>query len=241
MTSTVNVLTTELLDLLYNQCIDSACCYSFFIYPTGRIRVCKIIRIFHGCKVRIEKSVRGSLFGNTRLCRVIPNSDPRDGFFSPHQTTMIDSFLAYFWSPAFEFNEGVAINKSHSYTLTSAILIVDVVCDVALMSNPNSLTTELRDLLYNQCIDNTCCYSFFIYPTDRIRVCKIRFVSTGENRGKGLSALVKIAKTLVQCARKIECCIRILFFPPTRLPVNSIIHDFSCKILYIVLVVFMEL
>ena len=25
---------------------------------------------------------------------------------------------------------------------------------------------------------------FFIYPTGRIRVCKIRFVSTGENRGK---------------------------------------------------------
>ena len=44
--------------------------------------------------------------------------------------------------------------------------------------------TESRDLLYNQCIDNACCYSFFIYPTGRIRVCKIRFVSTAENRGK---------------------------------------------------------
>ena len=93
-------------------------------------------------------------------------------------------FLAYFWSPAFELNEGVAINESHSYTLPSAILKADVVCDVALMSNPNMLTTELRDLLYNQCIDNMCCYSFFIYPMDRIRVCKIWFVSTGENSGK---------------------------------------------------------
>ena len=50
--------------------------------------------------------------------------------------------------------------------------------------NFNVLATELRDLIYNQCIDNTCCYSFFTRPTGRIRVCKIRFVSTGENRGK---------------------------------------------------------
>ena len=66
--------------------------------------------------------------------------------------------------------------------LTSAILKFDVVCDVAITSTPNVLTTELRDLLYNQCIDSTCCYSFFIYPMGRIRICKIRFVRTGENR-----------------------------------------------------------
>ena len=29
-----------------------------------------------------------------------------------------------------------------------------------------------------------CWFSIFIYPTGRIRVCKIRFVSTGENHGK---------------------------------------------------------
>ena len=49
-------------------------------------------------------------------------------------------------------------------------------------STPNVLTTELRDLLYNQCIDNM--FFLIFYPTGRIRVCKIRFVSTGENRGK---------------------------------------------------------
>ena len=43
---------------------------------------------------------------------------------------------------------------------------------------------ELHDLLYNQCIDNMCCYSFFIYPMGRIRVCMIRFVSAGEYRKK---------------------------------------------------------
>ena len=92
----------------------------------------------------MEKSVRRSLFGITRICRVMPNSDPmgliflsapnnHDGFF----------FLHTFCSPAFDFNVGVAINKSLSYTLTSAILKVDV----ALTSSPNVLMTELCDLL----------------------------------------------------------------------------------------------
>ena len=62
--------------------------------------------------------------------------------------------------------------------LMSAILKVDVVCDVAMTSTPNVVTTEVRDLLYNQWIDNTCCCSFFIHHTGRIRVCKIRFGST---------------------------------------------------------------
>ena len=38
----------------------------------------------YGCEVRIEKSVRGSLFGITRLCWVMPNSDPEgQSFLSP--------------------------------------------------------------------------------------------------------------------------------------------------------------
>ena len=125
----------------------------------------EIIRIFYGCEVQIEKSVRGSLF--------LSAPSNHDRFF----------FLHTFWTPAFDFNVGVAINESHFYTLTSAILKIDVMYDVTMTSTPNVLTTKLRDLLYNQCIDYTCCYSFFIYPTGRIRVCKIRFVSTGENRG----------------------------------------------------------
>ena len=39
-------------------------------------------------------------------------------------------FLHTFWSPAFDFNVGVTINESRSYTLTYAILKVDVVCDL---------------------------------------------------------------------------------------------------------------
>ena len=50
------------------------------------------------------------------------------------------------------------MNKSPSFSLNSAILKIDV----AMTSTPNVLTTEFRDFLYNQCIDNTCHYSFFI-------------------------------------------------------------------------------
>ena len=70
-------------------------------------------------------------------------------------------FLHTLWSPAFDFNVGVAINESRSYSLTSSILKVAIVCDGAMTSTPKVVTTELRDLLYNQCIDNTFCYSFF--------------------------------------------------------------------------------
>ena len=107
-----------------------------------------------------------------RIFLSVPNN--HDRFF----------FLHTFRSPAFDFNTGIAVNESNSCMLMSAILKVDVLSNVTMTSTPNVLTTELRDLLYNQCIDNTCCYLFFIYPMGRIRVCKIRFVSTGENHGK---------------------------------------------------------
>ena len=55
--------------------------------------------------------------------------------------------------------------------------------DFVMTSTLNVSNTELRDL-YNQRIDNTCSYSFLIYPTGWIRVYKIRFVSMGENREK---------------------------------------------------------
>ena len=129
-----------------------------------------IIRIFYGCEVRIEKSVLGSLFGITKLCRVMPNSDSEGrSFLSTSNNHDRFFFLHIFWSPT------GTINELRSYTLTSAILKVDVICDVAKTSAPKALTTVLRD---------TCCNSFFIYPTGRIRVCKTRFDSTGDNRGK---------------------------------------------------------
>ena len=111
--------------------------------------------------MQIEKSGRGSLFGITRLCRVMPNSDPegRVFLFAPNNHDRF-FFLHTFWSPAFDFKVGVAINELCSYTLTSSILKVDVVCDVTMMSTPSILTTELRGLLYNQCIDDVLLFLF---------------------------------------------------------------------------------
>ena len=135
--------------------------------------------------MRIEKSVWGSLYGITRLCRVISNTDPeRRIFLSAPGNHDRYFFLLTFWYLVFDFTVGVATDESPSYTLTSTILKVEVVCDIEMTSTPNFLITELHDLLYNQCIDNTYSCLFFIYPTDQIRVRKIRFVSTGENHGK---------------------------------------------------------
>ena len=92
-------------------------------------------------------------------------------------------FLSTFWSAVFDFNVRVAFNESRSCTLTSAILKVDNLRDVAMTSAPSVLMTKLRDLIYNHCIDNTL-FFIFTYPTGRIRACTIRFVSIGENRGK---------------------------------------------------------
>ena len=145
--------------------------------------------------MRIENSARGSLFGITSLRRVMPfgitslrrvmlNSDPEGRIFPSAPKNHDRFFLHIFWTPAFDFSIGVAINESRwrppYWKLTSYVTL----CDVVMMSTPNVLATELRDFLYNQCIDNACCYSLFIYPTGRIRVCKKRFVSTGENREK---------------------------------------------------------
>ena len=113
------------------------------------------------------------------------NSDPEWRIFlsAPNNHDRF-FFLHAFWSLAFDFKAGFAINASQFYMLTSAILNIDVEYGVTMTSTPNILTTELRDLLYNQCVDHTYYYSIFIYPTGRIRVCMIRFISTGKNRGK---------------------------------------------------------
>ena len=81
-------------------------------------RVYKNISIVHGCEMRIETSVRGSLFGITRLYQVMPNSDPEWRIFlsAPNNHDGF-SFLHTFWPPAFDFNVWVAIYKTRSFTL----------------------------------------------------------------------------------------------------------------------------
>ena len=160
------------------------------------------IRIFHECEVRIEKSVCGSLFGITRFCRVMPNSDPeRQIFLSAPNNLDRFFFLHTFWSLAFDFNIGVAINESLSYMLTSAILKFDVICDVTMTSTPNALTTELHDLLHNQRIINTLLFDF-VYPTGRIRVCKTRNIQ----RVSPFQQFFSRIKTLTAFSRELRQC-----------------------------------
>ena len=95
---------------------------------------------------------------------MMPKTDPV-GWMFVSASNNLDRFifLHTFSSPVFDFNVEVAINGSHSYTLTSAILKVDVVCDVAMTSTSNFLMTELHDLLHNQYIDdNVLLFGFYL-------------------------------------------------------------------------------
>ena len=53
------------------------------------------------------------------------NSDPKGQIFLSAPNNDRFFFLHTFWSPAFDFNVGVAIKESGSYMLTPAILQVD--------------------------------------------------------------------------------------------------------------------
>ena len=94
--------------------------------------------------MRIEKSFRGSLFAIMKLCRVMPNTEPEGQIFlsAPNNHARF-FFLHTFWSLAFDFIVGVAINASRS--LASLMLKVDV----AVTSTSNDLTIELRYHLCN--------------------------------------------------------------------------------------------
>ena len=56
-----------------------------------------IIYMYHEFVDRIDNSSRGSLLGITRLCRVMPNSDPRGRIvYRIHKRIVWILFLAYF-------------------------------------------------------------------------------------------------------------------------------------------------
>ena len=150
---------------------------------------CENIRTFHGCEVRIEKSIWGSLFGITRQSLfgilVMPNSDPEGQILlsapSSHDTI---------WSPAFNFNVGDAIKESRSAILE---------CDVAIMPTPNILKWQSYTTSYTTNVLTTCVVVRFL-SHGRIRVCKIRFVSPGENCGKPCLVCKKAVFWLQQTA-----------------------------------------
>ena len=148
----------------------------------------KIIRIFHGIisifhvcedlsEGRCLESRGFAEWGIRKFCWVMPNSDPEGRIFlsAPNNHDRF-FFLHILWPPAFYFNVGVCINESHSYSLSSAILEDDF------NSQRHNASYMTSSYMTNQCIDMYC-YSIFICPTGWIRVCQIRFVSTGENCG----------------------------------------------------------
>ena len=51
-----------------------------------------IIRIYHECEGRIEKSVLRIAVWHHEGCRVMTSSDPQDGFFYPTLTRIMESF-----------------------------------------------------------------------------------------------------------------------------------------------------
>ena len=91
----------------------------------ARFSVCpRFIRIFHGCEVGIEKSVQGSLFGMTRLCRVMPNNDPEGRIFLSVPNRHDWFFVLHIFWPPVEFYVGVAINESRPYTSQELDVII---------------------------------------------------------------------------------------------------------------------
>ena len=146
----------------------------------------------------IEKPVQGSLFGITRLCRVMPNSDPRDGLVYLRQTTMIDSFLLRtIWSPAFDFNAGVGINQSSSCMLTSAILKVDTIHCRSQRLNDRVTWPPIQPMYWQHVL----LFTFYLsHVSDK--VCKIRFVSTGQF--KWMPVMVKSHMILSHYSRMLK-------------------------------------
>ena len=89
-------------------------------------------KILHGCEVRIEISIPGILFGITRLCRVMQNSDPEGWNFLSALNTRLILFLAHLFD--FEcFILKVAFITTHNDVDVGHFLIWRH-CDVAMLS-----------------------------------------------------------------------------------------------------------
>ena len=119
---------------------------------------------------------RGSLSGITRLAEWCQTVIPSDGFFYLSLSSMIDSFACI---PLIS-ESGFLIMQSFRLQMSA------IFCDdntVTFMTSLRSVTSTLmmanRDVIYNQVIPNTWKFLIFIFPRGRIRVCEIRFSSSG--------------------------------------------------------------
>ena len=61
--------------------------------------------VLYNCIVGTDRQIcyKGHCFGIKRLCRVMPNSDPRDIFIGPYLTLMIYLFTCTLFVPTLEF------------------------------------------------------------------------------------------------------------------------------------------
>ena len=137
--------------------------------------------------MQTEKSVWGSLFGITRLCRVMPNSDSEGWIFifAPNKRYRF-FFLHTFLSPAFDFNVGIPVNiptcwSPPYWNLTSYVIsyVMSEWCQLQTAYQQTYVISYTTNVLA-ACVG----FRFLSIPWGWIWVCKIRFVSTGENRRK---------------------------------------------------------
>ena len=101
-----------------------------------------IIKIFHGCELRMENSFLRVTVWHHEAFLMMPNNDPWDGIFYPHQTFMFDSFSCI------PFDFGCFILK---VAFITAYNDVDVGQDFKMTSlwcqNDVNLTTKLHNFL----------------------------------------------------------------------------------------------
>ena len=98
---------------------------------------------------------------------------PRDGFFYLSLIPMIFLHTFHFWKWVFDNAVTLIADICHIVMTIPWRLVT------SLLSVTSTLTMAYCDVLYNQCISNTWKFSIFIFPKGLIRVCEIRFASTG--------------------------------------------------------------
>ena len=145
--------------------------------------------------MRIENSVLRSLFGITRLCRVMPHSDPEERNFLSAPNTHVGFFflhtfrfrMSYFKSSITTHND---VDIGH-FKITSLWRRNDV-----------NLTTKLRDVLYNQGKPNSREKKYF-FGWDNVG--EIRISISSENLGFPNLVCKKYCYEMSHVTRKSVC------------------------------------
>ena len=171
-----------------------------FVFPTGRIRVCEI-RFASTCVICGNTRAYPVYNKNKNLSEVwgvdgkirpdvyclaplgLPTgvrlwSRGTDFLYVPHtHDRFFFLHIFHFWKSVFD-NAVTSIADVRHIVMTIPWRLV-----MSLRSVTSTLTMAYSDVLYNQCLSNTRKFSILVFPTGRIRVCEIRFTSTGVMSG----------------------------------------------------------